>query len=56
MDDRNETGGRRVVVTEFVTLDGYMVGPDEDISWVAVGFDPQMQDDVAVDMSRQCGW
>jgi dihydrofolate reductase len=51
MDDRNETGGRRVVVTEFVTLDGYMVGPDEDISWVAVGFDPQMQDDVAVDLS-----
>ena len=51
MDDRNETGGRRVVVTEFVTLDGYMVGPDEDMSWVAVGFDPQMQDDVAVDLS-----
>lgn len=39
--------GRRVVVTEFLTLDGYMVGPEEDVSWVAVGFDPQMQDDIA---------
>ncbi len=49
--EATESGGRRVVVAEFVTLDGYMVGPDEDISWVAVGFDPQMQDDVAVDIS-----
>ena len=40
-------GRRRVVVSEFVTLDGYIVGPDEDVSWVAVGFDPQMQDDLA---------
>jgi dihydrofolate reductase len=24
-----------------------MVGPDEDMSWVVVGFDPQMQDDIA---------
>ncbi len=45
------TEGRRVIVAEFVTLDGYMVGPDEDVSWVAVGFDPQMQEDLAVDMS-----
>jgi dihydrofolate reductase len=44
--------GRSVVATTFVTLDGYMVGPDEDISWVAVGFDPEMQNDIAVDMSR----
>ena len=44
--------GRRVVVNEFVTLDGYMVGPDEDMSWAAEGFDPQMQEDVADDMSR----
>jgi dihydrofolate reductase len=51
MNDGTHTGGRRLVVTELVTLDGYMVGPDEDMSWVAVGFDPQMQDDVAVDMS-----
>ena len=27
-----------------------MVGPDEDMSWVAVGFDPQMQDDIAEDI------
>ena len=45
------TEGRRVIVAEFVTLDGYMVGPDEDVSWVAVGFDPQMQEDIAVDIS-----
>ena len=43
------TGTRRVIVTELVTLDGYMVGPDEDMSWVAVGFDPQMQEDIAED-------
>jgi len=36
-----------------VTLDGYMVGPDEDVSWVAEGFDPVMQEDIAVDMSRK---
>ena len=48
----NEIGGRRVVVAEFDTLDGYMVGPDEDMSWVAEGFDPQMQEDVADDLSR----
>jgi dihydrofolate reductase len=51
MDGQTEIRGRRVVVTEFVTLDGVMVGPDEDMSWVAVGFDPQMQDDLAEDMS-----
>lgn len=45
--DTRASGGRRVVVPEFLTLDGYMVGPDEDISWVAVGFDPQMQEDIA---------
>lgn len=44
------TGTRRVIVTELVTLDGYMVGPDEDMSWVAVGFDPQMQEDIAEDV------
>jgi dihydrofolate reductase len=46
-----DTGERRVVVAEFVTLDGYMIGPDEDISWVIDGFDPEMQEDVAVDLS-----
>jgi dihydrofolate reductase len=45
-----EGEGRRLVVAEFLTQDGYMVGPDEDISWVADGFDPQMQEDIAVDM------
>ena len=45
--DTRASRGRRVVVPEFLTLDGYMVGPDEDISWVAVGFDPQMQEDIA---------
>jgi dihydrofolate reductase len=45
------TEGRPVVVAAFVTLDGYMVGPDEDMSWVAVGFDPQMQEDIARDIS-----
>jgi hypothetical protein len=47
-----ESGGRRVVVTELVTLDGYMVGPEEDMSWVAVGFDPQMAEDLARDLSE----
>lgn len=45
-----ERGGRSVVAATFVTLDGYMVGPDEDISWVAVGFDPEMQADIAESM------
>jgi len=45
--------GRSVVASTFVTLDGYMVGPDEDISWVANDFDPQMQDDIAEHMSRE---
>ena len=49
----SENGGRRVVASTFVTLDGYMVGPDEDISWVAEGFDPEMQADIAEDMSRK---
>jgi dihydrofolate reductase len=44
--------GRRLVAQTLLTLDGYMVGPDEDISWVAVGFDPEMQNDIAEDMSR----
>ena len=46
-----DTEGRRVVVSEFVTLDGYMIGPDEDISWVSEGFDPAMHEDVAVDIA-----
>jgi dihydrofolate reductase len=45
--------GRRVVVTTLVTLDGFMVGPNEDMSWVIVGFDPEMQDDIADFMGSQ---
>jgi len=44
-------GGRQVVAQTFLTLDGYMVGPDEDISWVIAGFDPEMADDIAAHMS-----
>jgi dihydrofolate reductase len=47
-----ERGGRSVVAATFVTLDGYMVGPDEDMSWVAAGFDQQMQEDIATDMDN----
>lgn len=46
------TNGRRVVAQTFVTVDGYMVGPDEDISWVSDGFDPVMADEIAECMSR----
>lgn len=45
--------GRRVVATTFVTLDGYMVGPDEDMSWVIAGFDRDMAEDIAQDMSSE---
>jgi dihydrofolate reductase len=44
-------GARRIVASTFVTLDGYMVGPDEDMSWVIEGFDPEMQADIADEMS-----
>jgi dihydrofolate reductase len=47
------TDKRRIVASTFVTLDGYMVGPDEDISWVIERFDPEMQDDVAKEMSAE---
>lgn len=49
------TAPRKVVVTEFLTLDGYIVGPDEDISWVAEGFDPRMQEDLARDNDENVG-
>lgn len=48
-----EDGGRPLVATTFVTLDGYMVGPDEDMSWVIDGFDREMQADIAEDMSAR---
>ena len=37
----------QLVVSSFVTLDGYMVGPDEDMSWVIEGFDAEMANDIA---------
>jgi dihydrofolate reductase len=49
------TGGRPVVVSSFLSLDGYSVGPDEDVSWVAEGFDPEMQADVAEEMGNRSG-
>jgi dihydrofolate reductase len=49
----SDDGGRRVVASTFVTLDGYMVGPDEDMSWAVIGFDPDMQADIAEEMSRR---
>jgi dihydrofolate reductase len=53
VNDRGKQGsGSRVVAPAFVTLDGYVVGPDEDMSWVIDGFDPVMQDDIAEDMSQ----
>jgi dihydrofolate reductase len=47
-----QRGRRPVVAGAFVTMDGYMVGPDENISWVVEGFDPVMQEDIAVTMSE----
>jgi dihydrofolate reductase len=39
------------VVPEFITLDGFIVGPDEDVSWVIEGFDAQMHADLAEAMA-----
>lgn len=50
---RTAGSGRPVVATTFVTLDGYMVGPDEDMSWVITGFDPELQADIAENMSAK---
>jgi hypothetical protein len=33
---------RKVIASVFVTLDGYMVGPNEDISWVTNNFNEEM--------------
>jgi dihydrofolate reductase len=32
----------KVIASEFVTLDGYMVGPNEDMSWVRNNFNEDM--------------
>jgi dihydrofolate reductase len=50
MTDTTVDKGRRVVVAEFISLDGFIVGPDEDMSWVIEGFDPRMQEDIAQDI------
>jgi dihydrofolate reductase len=41
-----------ITVSTFLTLDGYMVGADEDMSWVIERFDPEMAEDVALNLSR----
>jgi dihydrofolate reductase len=33
---------RRVIASTFVTLDGFMVGPSEDMSWVTNNFNDEM--------------
>jgi dihydrofolate reductase len=33
---------RKVIASVFVTLDGYMVGPNEDMSWVTDNFNEEM--------------
>ncbi len=33
---------RKVIASVFVTLDGYMVGPNEDMSWVTNNFSEEM--------------
>jgi len=33
---------RKVIASTFVTLDGYMVGPNEDMSWVTNNFSEEM--------------
>jgi uncharacterized protein YndB with AHSA1/START domain/dihydrofolate reductase len=50
---RTSGAGRPVVASTLVTLDGYMVGPNEDMSWVITGFDPEMQADIAEHMSSK---
>jgi uncharacterized protein YndB with AHSA1/START domain/dihydrofolate reductase len=51
---RSHSDLRPVSVSSFLTLDGYMVGPDEDMSWAIEGFDPAMQADIAEYMSESC--
>jgi dihydrofolate reductase len=44
----------KLIVAEFISLDGYMVGPDEDMSWVIDGFVPEISDEVTAEMDA-CG-
>ena len=39
----------RIAVSTFLTLDGYMVGPDEDVSWVIEHFDREMAEESRLD-------
>jgi dihydrofolate reductase len=45
--------GRPVVASMFLTLDGYIVGEDEDMSWAIEGFDAEMQGDVAEEVAER---
>jgi uncharacterized protein YndB with AHSA1/START domain/dihydrofolate reductase len=47
---------RRVVAQMLVSLDGFIVAPDEDMSWVIERFDGQMADDVAEFMGNECDY
>ena len=47
---------RRVVAQMLVSLDGFIVGADEDMSWVIDRFDAQMADDVAAFMGSECDY
>ena len=33
---------RKIIASEFVSADGYMVGPNEDMSWVTGNFNDEM--------------
>jgi dihydrofolate reductase len=46
---RNQTVARKIVLTEWVSLDGYTSGPDNDMSFVGESFDEEMgkyEDDI----------
>jgi dihydrofolate reductase len=44
-----------VVAHTFATLDGYMVGPNEDMSWASQDFDREMARDIREAMSEKAG-
>ncbi|HLE54431.1 MAG TPA: dihydrofolate reductase family protein [Thermoplasmata archaeon] len=54
-EPRSAPKTRRVVASTFVTQDGYMVGKNEDMSWVAEGFDRAMLNDIRDVLSKRTG-
>jgi hypothetical protein len=38
---------RKVIASTFVTLDGLMVGPNEEMDWVLDNLDGEMENDIA---------